>query len=225
MRSNKIIAIGDIHGCSESLKELLKKLNSYTGSTFVFIGDYIDRGPDSKGVLDFLMAFQKTETCIFLRGNHEEMMLQAAIEGDHRMWTLNGGDQTLRSFKFDKWPEDFLNSPYFEFLSETLMYFNTDDFMFVHAGMNPHVSIRTNFEWDNVDNFLWERSHVKETEIEWEKPVVFGHTPVAKPIDEPLKIGIDTGCCYAHHRDYGVLTAVVLPDRIFIQQPNIDSNP
>ncbi|AXJ01419.1 serine/threonine protein phosphatase 1 [Cyclonatronum proteinivorum] len=224
MRSEKIIAIGDIHGCPKSLAALLGKLSAYSGATYVFLGDYIDRGPDSKGVIDLLMAFQTKEKCVFLRGNHEEMMLQAAIDGDSKMWTVNGGDRTLKSFGFRRWPEDFLASHYYPFINETLMYYDTEAFMFVHAGMNPHVSIQTNFEWDNVDNFLWERSHVREKEIEWEKPVVFGHTPMRVPMNEPLKIGIDTGCCYAYHRHYGKLTAVVLPDRIFIQQPYIDTN-
>lgn len=74
MSDNNYLAIGDIHGCPRSLEALLDKLSEYNDRQFIFIGDYIDRGPDSRGVIDLLLDFRKEQDCIFLRGNHEQML-------------------------------------------------------------------------------------------------------------------------------------------------------
>ncbi|PTM09363.1 MAG: serine/threonine protein phosphatase, partial [Bacteroidetes bacterium] len=69
--------IGDIHGCSRSLRSLWEKLEPYKDRLHIFVGDYIDRGEDSKGVVEFLLSVRDQRTCVFLRGNHEEMLLNA----------------------------------------------------------------------------------------------------------------------------------------------------
>ncbi|MCH8556515.1 MAG: serine/threonine protein phosphatase [Balneolia bacterium] len=219
--NKNLVAIGDVHGCAKSLQKLLHTLEPYSGSTFVFIGDYIDRGPDSKSVFDIVIEFGKKEECVFLRGNHEAMMLDALENGDDFMWKLNGGRQTLESLKMS-WPDDFIDSPYYDFLRDTKYYYETEDFFFTHGGLHPLKSIEESLSEDSPENLLWERSHIDMPRPVWNKPVVFGHTPMSKPMDEPLKIGIDTGCVFAKRPGLGMLTAVILPERKFIQQPYID---
>lgn len=98
MSTNKYLAIGDIHGCVKTLNKLLEKLNSYRDYTYIFVGDYIDRGPDSSGVIERLIEVQQQIDCIFLRGNHEQMLLDAYKWGDLDLWLMNGGKSTLKSY-------------------------------------------------------------------------------------------------------------------------------
>lgn len=93
-----IIAIGDIHGCPLSLDALLEKVAPTAEDTLLFIGDYIDRGPDSKGVIDRLIKLNDEHNCIFLRGNHEELLLGYLDRGEYDLWAINGGIQTLASY-------------------------------------------------------------------------------------------------------------------------------
>ncbi|MDZ7757373.1 metallophosphoesterase family protein [Rhodohalobacter sp.] len=218
--SNQLIAIGDIHGCSQSLIALWNKLDAYSDSTFIFIGDYIDRGPDSKGVVDFLLEAQKERECIFLRGNHEQMLIDSLESKRDYNWLLNGGDTTLQSYDaegVEQLPEDHI-----EFYKNTELYYETDDYFFVHAGVPPFQPISKSTESDEFhDFFLWGRDHIDSFETPWEKTVVFGHTPRPHPIQKKKMIGIDTGCVY-EKLGYGKLTAVILPDQKFIQQTSLD---
>lgn len=218
--SNQLIAIGDIHGCSQSLIALWNKLEPYSDSIFIFIGDYIDRGPDSKGVVDFLLKAQNERNCVFLRGNHEQMLLDSVQSKRDYNWLLNGGDTTLHSYRVDgaeQLPEDHL-----EFYKKTKLYYDTDEYFFVHAGVPPFQSIKESTESDeHHDFFLWGRDHIDSFETPWEKTVVFGHTPRPHPIQKKKMIGIDTGCVY-EKLGYGKLTAVILPDQKFIQQTSLD---
>lgn len=99
MSANGYVAIGDIHGCLRSLEALLEQLTDYNDRLFVFVGDYIDRGPHSKGVVDLLLDFKEEQECIFLRGNHEQMLLDAVDYGELNMWLRNGGKTTLQSYQ------------------------------------------------------------------------------------------------------------------------------
>ena len=92
------IAIGDIHGCARTLGALLDRLALTEDDHLVFIGDYIDRGPDSRGVVDRLIELRRTQPCTFLRGNHEALMLSYLDFGDYELWGMNGGTATLRSY-------------------------------------------------------------------------------------------------------------------------------
>lgn len=218
--SNQLIAIGDIHGCSKSLIALWNKLETYSDSTFIFIGDYIDRGPDSKGVVDFLLKAQEERNCIFLRGNHEQMLLDSLQSKRDYNWLLNGGDTTLQSYDVEgveQLPEDHI-----EFYRNTELFYDTEDYFFVHAGVPPYQPIKKSIESDEFhDFFLWGREHIDSFETPWEKTVVFGHTPRPHPIQKKKMIGIDTGCVY-EKLGYGKLTAVILPDQKFIQQTSLD---
>lgn len=222
MPEQKYVAIGDIHGCLQSLNGLLKKLEEHRDGRFVFVGDYIDRGPDSSGVVDRLLEFREKQECVFLRGNHEQMLLDAYFNDRLDMWLMNGGKSTLSSYgaTYDNItvPDDHL-----EFYKSTQMYYETEDYFFVHAGLSPAKTIAESLEDEQeVQEFLWERSHLNAFETAWEKTIVFGHTPRPHPIRKPKMIGIDTGCVY-DSLGYGKLTAVVLPEQEFIQQICLDN--
>lgn len=216
-----LIAIGDIHGCLKTLKALWKTLRDYPDALLIFVGDYIDRGPDSKGVVDFLLQKQHERECVFLRGNHEQMLLDAYKTGDAYGWMVNGGEATLSSYGNDirvtELPENHL-----EFYKQTLPYYETKDYFFVHAGAQPEKTLaECKKDPSAMKFFLWGREHINLYETAWEKVVVFGHTPKKEPIDRKQMIGIDTGCVYKKS-GFRKLTAVLLPDRTFIQQPSLD---
>lgn len=219
--SDKIIAIGDVHGCLQTLKALWKKLEPYSDLPHLFIGDYIDRGPDSKGVVDFLMRVKSDRKCIFLRGNHEQMLLDALEQGDSYNWMLNGGESTLKSYGEDVLVKD-IPQEHLQFYRDTQLFYETDDYFFVHAGAPPHQTLQESKESERaLDFFLWGRDHLNVFDTPWEKTVVFGHTPRPYPIKKKNMIGIDTGCVYKKI-GYGKLTAVLLPEMKFIQQVSLD---
>lgn len=215
------IAIGDIHGCLKSIEALWESIASNKNATFIFVGDYIDRGPDSKGVIDFLIDVQSHRDCIFLRGNHEQMLLDAVDHGSMNHWLINGGNSTLYSYgddlKITNIPESHLN-----FIRKTELFFNTENYFFSHAGAPPNMTIEKCMNTPEThDYFLWGREHLNALETSWEKTVVFGHTPRAFPIRKPKMLGIDTGCVYSEI-GYGKLTAVLLPEENFFEQKSLD---
>jgi serine/threonine protein phosphatase 1 len=218
---NKIVAIGDIHGCVRSIQTMWNKLKPYKQATHVFIGDYIDRGPGSKEVIDFLLDVQHDRECIFLRGNHEQMLLDALLRNDADNWMYNGGDTTLKSYNNPARLSDIPES-HIRFYEETKLFYDTENYFFVHAGAPPHQTIEESKNDSKAEQFfLWGREHLNAFETPWEKTVVFGHTPRPYPIRKPKMIGIDTGCVY-DELGYGKLTAVVLPDLTFVQQTSLD---
>jgi serine/threonine protein phosphatase 1 len=219
----KIVAIGDIHGCAASNQALLQAVEKkYKGKpTFVFMGDYTDRGPSSKEVVEQLIAFNENHTCIFLRGNHDQMLLDAYEDNTWSLWLSNGGETTLENY--DSTTDDFnLPESHYQFFKNTVLYWQTDDYFFVHGGISPDLTIRENLESTYERNqFMWQRDHIYARKNRWEKMVVFGHTPVKKPLIEENMLGIDTGCVFKQ-RGYGILTAVILPEMEFIQQDCLD---
>ena len=212
-----LIAIGDIHGCVKTLDTLLERLSPSEDDQLIFVGDYIDRGPDSKGVIDRMLELNKTHNCIFLRGNHEVFFLNH-LNGDLRdseIWHLNGGAQTLKSYSDSDGnvviPEDHVT-----FVRETQLYFDTPAYFFVHAGLQPDLTVAQNLQISSEKTFLWDRNHFNARYLAWEKPVICGHTPHPEPIDHPQLISIDTGCVYFMYPGMGRLCAVRLPEREFV---------
>lgn len=221
--SNGFIAIGDVHGCPQSLKALLGKLDEeeLSARKIVFVGDYIDRGPDSKGVVDFLLGFRREHDCVFIRGNHEQMMLDAVDQGNMGPWMMNGAGDTLRSYGISRELKELPDS-HMAFYRDTKLYYETEEYFFVHAGLSPGITIRQALEKEStIRQFLWERSHLAAPETAWEKTVVFGHTPKHEPVVRDRMIGIDTGCVYGS-MGYGILTAALLPEVEFVQQACLD---
>lgn len=221
MSEQKYIAVGDIHGCFHSMKALLEKLEPFYDRQFVFVGDYIDRGPGSKQIIDYLLEFKERVDCVFLRGNHEQMLLDAIHHNKKDLWLMNGGRATIESYE-PEGGEIKLPDSHMEFYENTRLYYDTEKYFFVHAGLSPARTIADSIKDENeVQEFLWERSHLNAFETPWEKTVVFGHTPRPKPIQKENMIGIDTGCVF-DRVGYGKLTAVKLPEEEFLQQTAID---
>ncbi|OZC04196.1 metallophosphoesterase family protein [Rubricoccus marinus] len=217
-----LYAIGDIHGCLGTLDALLDRLALTPEDHVVFIGDYIDRGPDSYGVIERMMALRDAAAsgdgpaCTFIRGNHDQMLLDwaDAKPGAYDLWSANGGLETLMSY-----PDTRVPPEHFAFYRATVLAAEIDGFAFVHAGFLPGESIEEQLEEPNPDVVLWTRKHLNADLSAWDIPVVCGHTPVSQPLSEEMLIAIDTGAVYAHRPDLGKLTAVRLPEREFISVP------
>ncbi|MGB9441484.1 MAG: metallophosphoesterase family protein [Desulfobacterales bacterium] len=211
----KIFAIGDIHGCYDRLKTLMGKIPiDYSRDTLVFIGDYIDRGPHPFEVVDYLIKLKnRFPDVIFLKGNHEDMLDKFLNGADRYTYLLNGGQQTLDSYLIKPVQADqseFFPIPpeHMEFFKSLRLFYETEEFIFVHAGLRPRVPL----ESQNTEDLLWIRNKFVSSKYDFGKRVIFGHTPLKKPLVEPNKIGIDTGAVYGN-----ALTCVQLPDLVFFK--------
>jgi serine/threonine protein phosphatase 1 len=202
-----IFAIGDIHGCLAKLRALIGKIPiDFTRDTLLFIGDYIDRGPHSVEVVDYLINFKKRHPgVIFLKGNHEDMLEKYLNGTDRFTYLLNGGQRTLDSYLNQTTKSEAFPIPahHRDFYRSLKLYYETDKYIFVHAGMRPKVQL----EFQEIEDLLWIRDKFIYTKYNFGKRVIFGHTPLSKPLVESNKIGIDTGAVYGN-----VLTCVRLPD-------------
>lgn len=195
--------VGDIHGCLKPLQRLLGKIDPEPDEEVVFIGDYIDRGPQSRQVVDYLLSLPFR--CVFLLGNHEQMLLDFLAGQGEDLFLLNGGDSTMRSYGGD--PEN-IPAAHLRFLQKLLPKYETPDFLFVHAGIRPLVPV----ERQELKDLLWIRQEFYQFVGKFPKPIVFGHTPLKQVMLADDRIGIDTGCVYG-----GKLTCVRLPQRDVIQ--------
>lgn len=223
-----LYAVGDIHGEAERLDELLGKLPLSPRDRIVFVGDYVDRGPDPRGVVDRLIRFSATRDCTFLLGNHESMFLdflgwrgREYFGGD--AFLANGGDRTLASYGYfdlpDPSPRRFRLPPdHVRFYRSLALFHREGDYLFVHAGVGEEQMLL-----DDVD-YVLRRS--KPRELLWSRSmgflphqlgvtVVYGHTPTEDfrvRWNAPFSIGIDTGAVFG-----GPLTALRLPDETVFQ--------
>lgn len=135
----RTIAIGDIHGCHAALALLLSRLEPTADDTFVVLGDIVDRGPSTSAVVDCLLDLGQQCGLVFIRGNHEEMMLDALQGGPMRdMWLSYGGAETLASYGG---AENMIPPHHVEFLNSSVDYFETDADIFVHANLEPEIPL------------------------------------------------------------------------------------
>jgi len=205
-QNRRLLAIGDIHGYHDKLEALLDMVRPAATDQVVFIGDYIDRGPDSRAVLDLLTAFRdRFPGTVFLRGNHEQMLLdwrQSGDAGNRELYLFNGGQATLASYGggLDMIPEEHL-----AFIETTRLFHletgfaakgmdgatSRQDFLFAHAGVNPDRPLEAQTSHD----LLW----IREPFLTSPRPcgdlvVVHGHTPTsAVPGTCRYRIAIDSG--------------------------------
>jgi len=212
---NKIFAIGDIHGCFDKLQKLVQKLPvDQQLDTLVFIGDYIDRGSSSKEVVDYVIELKgKFNNVICLTGNHEQMFLNYLAGTDEAMYLYNGGDKTLLSYGMLPYAPPLerkaaIPLSHLLFFKSLLPYYETEEYIFVHAGLMPGLSLRR----QTIHDVLWVRQEFIHSDYDFGKKVIFGHTPFRSPLIETNKIGIDTGAFSG-----GNLTCVELPDVIIHQ--------
>ncbi len=215
----RIYAIGDVHGCDSLLDGLLTLIKTDAAdakSRLVFLGDYVDRGPNSKGVIDRLVALKaETPDTVFLKGNHEQAMLDFLERPDlNEEWLHWGGDKTLESYGvsniWTRHPEALaedlsahLPDAHREFLESLELWRVFRDYAFVHAGFRPGVALAD----QTPEDCLWIRGefHNAEPDKRPREVVVHGHHPVKKPLDVGWRIDVDTGAVWSD-----ALTAVVL---------------
>ena len=197
----KLIAIGDIHGCLDELVELYDKIIEEIGNEdakIIFLGDYVDRGPNVKGVLDFCMSLRNTDNIqhVFLMGNHEDILLTTVYadiaEATYRSFGVNNGDGI--PFEYRVW------------MQKLGLIHTHGRYVFVHAGIDP--SIADIYDQRGL-NLLWTRDfdgYKGDYEGGWF--VVRGHTPVFDgPIVTKNQINLDTGCVFG-----GKLSAVIIDE-------------
>ncbi len=231
----KYYAIGDIHGMLSKLEALLDMIPiEKNRDTLIFLGDYIDRGPYSRRVIQRIIDLKNDGyNVVALKGNHEAVFLEL-LRGKFDYWSYRHdfeGQSTLRDYSCEldyahsEKPAD--NNPkvndhflyeddedhcllvpliHLHFLENLALYFETENFIFVHAGLYPNVPLIEQKEHD----LLWIKAKFLLSETPFEKIIVHGHTAVSEPVVTPSRIGIDTGACYG-----GTLTCVCLPDLKF----------
>lgn len=183
----RYIAITDIHGEKRKLDSVLSQIEMRPDDVFVFMGDYIDRGPDSRGVVDRIIELGEKYKCIYLTGSHEYALLHAKTDDYYQFLFDNyGGPATVRSYgSFEnifKIHGDFFRSLQF--------YYLTDKYLFVHAGINPDYPLE---EQDEVD-LVYIRSKFIYSKHNLPQKIIFGHTEFDAPLVQDDKICIDLGC-------------------------------
>lgn len=176
--AGRTFAIGDVHGCELALRTLCEGLALTAGDRLILLGDLVDRGPNSRGVIEYAMSLQERCELILLMGNHEEMMLQS-FESRQILenWLMMGGRQTLESYDRDI---NKIPLSHREFLSRGRDYFETETEIFVHANLEPGVPL----EQQTVDWLRWRHLTESESPHESGKRIICGHTQ--QPSGRPL---------------------------------------
>tara|TARA_B100000579_G_C22704276_1_gene791310 strand:+ start:328 stop:1047 length:720 start_codon:yes stop_codon:yes gene_type:complete len=225
-----IFAIGDIHGCLKQLISLQNRI--FKDENFnkekdilLYLGDYIDRGLQSKDVIDHLIKLKKDGIkSIFLMGNHEQVMSDFLFNkiNNLRYWLNLGADKTLKSYdievaefikegfeeeNIEKLRDIFLkklNQDHIIFFKNLKLNYTLGNYFFVHAGINP----KKKMEEQTKEDFLWSRSkEFYDKNFQYNKIIVHGHTPEKNIINYPYRINVDTGCFFS-----GKLSCVCLND-------------
>tara|TARA_Y100000389_G_C17321750_1_gene443448 strand:- start:16 stop:729 length:714 start_codon:yes stop_codon:yes gene_type:complete len=233
-----LFAIGDIHGCLNELTSLHKKILTYDkfdlkNDIIIYLGDYIDRGKNSKEVINQILKLKDNNIkTINLRGNHDEFMIEFLFNKNNNIksWLNFGADQTFRSYNIeivefikDGFEEDVINKlrevmlnkmeqSHINFFKTLEMSYSTDKYLFVHAGIDPEKKLTEQTKKD----YLWSRSNeFFKKDFKAEKIIVHGHTPEVNIANDPYRINIDSGCYFS-----GKLSSVCLNDeneeRIFL---------
>lgn len=231
--------IPDIHGCAKTLKALIEDLIKPSKHDWLyFLGDYIDRGPSSKEVVDYLMHLQREDYNLrLLLGNHEDYLIRSyedelnlksflGIKQNNRKkkeWLFHGGKQTMESFKVS----DLAQFPveYIEWMKHLEYYIELDKYILVHAGLN----FKIDNPFTDKESMLWIREFQVDSKKISKKRVIHGHVPVSLEfIDLSIRnktykfIDLDNGC-YMYKRDgYGNLVALELNSLEYKVQNNLD---
>jgi len=195
-------AIGDIHGEKALLDDLHRRILADAAGRpgekrVIYLGDYIDRGPDSRGVVATLMAAPMPFPAIFLMGNHEAMCLAT----DPEDWLYNGGQETLASYG------GRIDDSHRRWMEGLALSHRAGPWFFVHAGVDPRLPLAA----QDRETLLWIRAPFLDHAGDMPEGVVVvhGHTPRRRPEIRPNRIGIDTGACYG-----GALTCAILTDKL-----------
>lgn len=215
-RNNRLFAIGDIHGCFDSLKELIEqKIQLTPNDKLILLGDYIDRGPKSKEVIDYIIGLKSGGFDIIpLSGNHEQMLLDAWQEEQMTgLWMMNGGAETLKSFGIKA--ASNLEPSYIDFFKSLKLYAEYQNYLFVHAGFNDELE----HPFEDTYHMIWKCRQKYTHPLLVDKTIVHGHCTIPTTTsheriqNNDRVINLDTGCVYANYKGYGRLTAIELPNR------------
>jgi serine/threonine protein phosphatase 1 len=215
----RIYAIGDVHGCLERLVAIHEMIaedlaeRPIDQASLIHLGDYVDRGPESAQVVDWLLSGPPVpaQPVVSLMGNHEHLMLNALASGETEsaeVWLANGGADSLMSWGVPRaapqaqWAGR-VPIRHLTFLRDLATHLRIGPYLFVHAGIRPGVPIARQTRHD----MLWIREPFLSSRADHGCVVVHGHTPRQEPAIRPNRIGIDTGAVMG-----GVLTCVVLQD-------------
>lgn len=207
--------IADIHGCHIPFLHLLEKMDLHPDcDRLVFLGDYVNRGPHSKELLSELIDLKrKMPHTIFLKGNHEVMLLDYLKGQNKELFLSAGGQETIKSYDADIADHTSLAASlpesHHHFLKNLLPYWEDDDFIYVHAGLEPgrHMSQQRPqwLYWADREKFI-------HTTYSLSKRIIFGHFDQQEPLIMSDKIGIDCGAVYGRY-----LTCLILPDLQFLK--------
>lgn len=206
---NRTYAVGDVHGCLAQLQNLVQQCERDAGaekSRFIFLGDYIDRGPDSRGVIDFLMDLQtwSPDEVICLMGNHEDLLLAAVDDSDwEKLWLQNGGIQTLSSFRASNAID--IPSKHLKWLGSRPTFFDDGLRFFVHAGVHPDHPLDQQDDYDLLNI----RQAFLTSKKDFGRLIVHGHTPTSNGLPDARsnRLNLDTGAVFGRR-----LTAAMFTD-------------
>jgi serine/threonine protein phosphatase 1 len=215
--NQRVYAIGDVHGCLDRLAAIHAMIaddlaeRPVEAPLLVHLGDYVDRGSDSAGVVARLagrVGMPEMPT-VNLMGNHEFMMLDAVASGEGNavaLWLSNGGNESLLSWGVPRTaePKDWANhlsAPHLLFLRDLAVCHAAGGYLFVHAGVRPGIAL----EQQRRHDLIWIREPFLSSKDSFGAVVVHGHTPRQEPVVRPNRIGVDTGAVMG-----GVLTCAVL---------------
>ncbi len=236
-------AISDIHGCQKTFQAMLEKQIRFKPDDELYIlGDFVDRGPDSKGVLDYVMQLQDVNYKVFcIKGNHEAMMVDAYDDpSEVEMWLYNGGKETMRSFKaqfIEEIPEGYI-----KYMESFDYYIEVDNYILVHAGLNFKGQTTDaegeGFLWKLYNplkdrkSMLWIRWWYEDIDWNWlrDRTIIHGHTPIEKDEIEEMTtalkqdqvLDIDNGCFAKYRNGLGQLCAFELGTGELYFQENLD---
>lgn len=202
--SLRLIAVGDIHGEVTLIANLLQNLHLTHEDRLIFLGDYVDRGENSPATIEYLRLLATQQHCIFLRGNHEDMMLDHVMQTKrypHGLWQQNGGNGTLLQYR-NGVPIDHIG-----FLISTIPLYQYGNMLFVHAGLNPEKTIAE----QSINDLMWIREPWlgRGTVKDFTGIIFHGHTPTddGKPNMLNQRVCLDTMAFKS-----GILTAAILQE-------------
>lgn len=232
----KKFVIGDIHGGLKALLQVLKKINYDENDTLIFLGDYVDGWSESPAVLDFLIELQKKQPCIFIRGNHDELLLDWLLGNneniDEKLWFQHGGEATVLSYQNINAETKERHIQFLQSLQD--YYLDDKNRLFIHAGFTnmrgvEHEFFKPLFYWDRT---LWETALAMDNQLSKDaitypnrlkiyKEIYIGHTPVTKieettPINKACVWNVDTGAAFK-----GVLTIMDVDTKEFWQSDSL----
>ena len=213
---NRKLVIGDVHGGLKAIHQVLERANVTKNDTLIFLGDFVDGWSESPAVLDFLIALQKKQPCIFIRGNHDELLLDWLLGNneniDEKLWFQHGGEATVKSYQNI---DTETKEKHIHFLQSLQNYYlDTENRLFIHAGFTnmtgvEHEYFKPLFYWDRT---LWETALALDPNLSKDaitypnrltiyKEIYIGHTPVTKinetiPVNKACVWNVDTGAAF-----------------------------